>query len=73
MNTGSGAVKAIAPVSDQSNRPFWSVMIPAHDCGPQFEETLQSVLDQDPGPDQMQIAVVDDASSGETAATIATA
>ena len=71
VNTNSGAVRAIAPVSDQSHRPFWSVMIPVHACGPQLEETLRSVQDQDRGPEQMQIAIVDDASSGETARQIA--
>jgi glycosyltransferase involved in cell wall biosynthesis len=71
VNTGSEATRAIAPVSDASPRPFWSVMIPTHDCGPRLEETLQSVRDQDPGPEQMQIAIVDDASSGETVRQIA--
>jgi glycosyltransferase involved in cell wall biosynthesis len=60
----------IAPVADASNRPFWSVMVPVHGCGPQLEKTLQSLRKQDPGPDRMQIAIVDDASSGETARQI---
>jgi hypothetical protein len=38
-------------------------MIPAHDCAPYLRETLGSVLAQDPGPELMQIEVVDDASS----------
>jgi glycosyltransferase involved in cell wall biosynthesis len=38
-------------------------MIPTHDCAPYLRETLASVLAQDPGPDRMQIEVVDDASS----------
>ena len=44
------------------DKPFWSVMIPTYNPRPYFEQTLQSILDQDPGPDQMQIAVVDDGS-----------
>jgi glycosyltransferase involved in cell wall biosynthesis len=40
-------------------------MIPAHDCAGYLRETLASVLAQDPGPDQMQIEVVDDASSDD--------
>lgn len=38
-------------------------MIPTYNCTDLFERTLRSVLDQDPGPDQMQIAVVVDCST----------
>jgi glycosyltransferase involved in cell wall biosynthesis len=38
-------------------------MIPVHDCASYLRETLASVLAQDPGPERMQIEVVDDASS----------
>ena len=44
--------------------PFWSVMIPTYNPPAFFEQTLRGVLDQDQGPGQMQIAVVDDASTG---------
>jgi glycosyltransferase involved in cell wall biosynthesis len=44
-------------------RPFWSVMIPAYNPNQDYlEQTLHSVLAQDPGPDRMQIEVVDDCS-----------
>jgi cellulose synthase/poly-beta-1,6-N-acetylglucosamine synthase-like glycosyltransferase len=45
-------------------RPFWSVMIPAYrpDAG-YLRQALESVLQQAPGPEQMQIEVVDDCSS----------
>jgi glycosyltransferase involved in cell wall biosynthesis len=43
-------------------------MIPAFNPRPDYlEETLNSVLQQDPGPDQMQIEVVDDCSKDDTA------
>ena len=70
MNSDGKTTRAIEPVPEDGNRPFWSVMIPVHDCGPQLEKTLQSVREQDPGPSRMQIAIVDDASSGETARQI---
>lgn len=38
-------------------------MIPAFNAGGYLEEALRSVLQQDPGPELMQIAVVDDAST----------
>ena len=47
----------------QAKRPFWSVMIPTYESGALLEPTLRSVLAQDPGPDQMQIEVVDDCST----------
>jgi hypothetical protein len=56
---------AIAPVPQGAQRPLWSVMIPTHDCASYLRETLASVLSQDPGPERMQIEVVDDASSDD--------
>jgi GT2 family glycosyltransferase len=52
----------VRPVEPGVRRPLWSVMIPTFNCAGYLRETLQSVLLQDPGPDQMQIEVVDDAS-----------
>lgn len=54
---------SLAPVTDGRHRPFWSVMIPTHNCAIYLRQTLASVLTQDPGPDVMQIEVVDDAST----------
>ena len=57
---------------DNSPRPFWSVMIPTYKPRADYlEETLWSVLKQDPGPDQMQIEVVDDCSADNTASEVA--
>src|SRR3989442_4437693 len=54
-----------------SPRPFWSVMIPTYNPRSNFlEETLTSVLRQDPGPDQMQIEVVDDGSNDDIASEV---
>jgi GT2 family glycosyltransferase len=53
----------IRPVRDGSHRPFWSVMIPTYDSGDYLRRTLESVLCQDPGPDEMQIEVVDGCST----------
>lgn len=55
----------IAPVGDGGPRPRWSVMIPTHNCGDHLRATLASVLAQDPGPDEMQINVIDDASDSD--------
>ncbi|MFO0959089.1 MAG: glycosyltransferase [Isosphaeraceae bacterium] len=46
--------------------PFWSVLFPtylrnSYDCD-LFERSLRSVLDQDPGRDQMEIVIVDNCS-----------
>jgi glycosyltransferase involved in cell wall biosynthesis len=46
-------------------RPLWSVMIPTYHCAKYLGETLTSVLSQDPGPDVMQIEVVDDHSTSD--------
>jgi len=53
---------AIAPVSEGVHRPRWSVMIPTYNCAKFLRRTLESVLSQAPGPDEMQIEVIDDCS-----------
>jgi GT2 family glycosyltransferase len=45
-------------------RPFWSIMVPIYNCPPHYlREALESVLRQDPGPDEMQIEVIDNCST----------
>jgi glycosyltransferase involved in cell wall biosynthesis len=53
----------INPVPKGVHRPFWSVMIPTYNCAKYLTQTLESVLSQDPGPEHMQIEVVDDCST----------
>ena len=54
--------RAQIPSVDGGPRPLWSVMIPTFNCAEYVRSTLESVLAQDPGPDKMQIEVVDDSS-----------
>lgn len=50
-------------MSEPTNSIFWSVMIPTYNPRPEYlEQMLLSVLVQDPGPEKMQIEVVDDCS-----------
>ena len=60
----------IAPVPEGVHRPKWSVMIPTYNCASFLAETLASVLEQAPDPDQMQIEVVDDGSSDDPEAIV---
>lgn len=53
----------IAPLPAGIQRPFWSVMIPSYNSAVLLEQTIESVLVQAPGPEDMQIEVVDDAST----------
>ncbi len=53
----------ITAVDDNVERPLWSIMIPVYNCSAFLKETLASVLLQDEGEEQMQIEVIDDASS----------
>jgi len=62
-STHPAAIATIPPMPEDVERPFWSVMIPTYNCDALFEQALRSVLDQDPGPDRMQITIVDDGST----------
>jgi glycosyltransferase involved in cell wall biosynthesis len=55
---------AVQPIAEAA-RPRWSVMIPTYNCAHYLEATLRSVLAQDPGPEAMQIEVVDDHSTAD--------
>lgn len=56
--------RAIIPsIPEATSRPLWSVMIPTYNCANYLRETLASVLAQDPGPEVMQIEVIDDCST----------
>ncbi|WP_348249210.1 glycosyltransferase family A protein [Leptolyngbya sp. GB1-A1] len=60
----------IRPVQNGLSRPLWSVMIPTYNCASYLRETLNSVLAQDPGPELMQIEVVDDCSTQDDPAAV---
>jgi glycosyltransferase involved in cell wall biosynthesis len=53
----------IEPIHSGAREPLWSVMIPTYNCIDFIKEAIESVLAQDPGPDIMQIQVVDDHST----------
>ena len=60
----------VLPIHDLTPRPRWSVMIPVYNCSRFLPETLQSVLDQALPESEMQIEVVDDASTDADVAAI---
>jgi GT2 family glycosyltransferase len=62
--------REIRPLPAGARRPLWSVMIPTYNCAAYLRETLASVLAQDPGPETMQIEVIDDCSSDNPQATV---
>lgn len=56
-------VLPIEPIPLEINRPFWSVMIPTYNRTKYLEATLRSVLEQDPGLNEMHIEVIDNCST----------
>ncbi|MEJ1156748.1 glycosyltransferase [Prosthecomicrobium sp. N25] len=65
MSAAAGHRDPVPPVAPGVPRPRWSVMIPAYRSARTIGATLESVLAQAPGPDEMQIEVVDDGSGDE--------
>lgn len=62
----------IAPLESGVHRPLFSVMIPAYNCIHYLGHTIQSVLTQALPEAEMQIEVIDDASTdGDVAALVA--
>jgi GT2 family glycosyltransferase len=49
----------ILSVPEGVSRPLWSVMIPVCNRTKYVRQAVESVLAQDPGPDKLQICVVD--------------
>lgn len=52
----------LPPVEDGGERPFWTVIVPIYNRLDYLEKSLNSILDQDPGPEAMEIIVQDDSS-----------
>ena len=65
MTEPSHPHRAAIPPVEGGFRPLWAVMIPTYHCAEYLRQTLRSVLAQDPGPDVMQIEVVDDHSTDD--------
>src|SRR5260370_15340669 len=63
LDESEAHIPRISSVLPGSPRPFWSVMVPTYNSGKHLRRTLESVLRQDPGPEQMQIEVVDGGST----------
>src|SRR5215813_8446370 len=53
----------VSPLKGGEGRPLWSVMVPVYNCGSYLPQALGSILMQDPGPQLMQIEVIDDCST----------
>jgi glycosyltransferase involved in cell wall biosynthesis len=65
MTQSSDAYPEILPLPPLTPRPVWSVMIPTYNCAAYLAHTLRSVLEQSLSADEMQIEVVDDASTAD--------
>jgi glycosyltransferase involved in cell wall biosynthesis len=53
----------VVPPVDDVMRPLWSIMIPVYNCSKYLPETLQSVLLQCKNRTEIQVEVIDDAST----------
>src|SRR6186713_1387549 len=53
----------IGPIEHMGKRPLFSVMIPTYNCISYLADTLESILVQYAGADNMQVEVVDDCSN----------
>lgn len=55
----------LKPLISDEHRPFWSVIVPIYKRKEFLSQCLGSILDQDPGPEHMEIIVSDDASPND--------
>lgn len=55
-------IPIIPKLQEEEKRPIWSVMIPTYRRPKTLQKTLQSILAQDPGPERMQIQVLENPS-----------
>lgn len=60
----------LLPAVGDGPRPFFSVIVPIFNRLDYLEKCLNSILDQDPGPDAMEIIVQDDSSDLEIEAAV---
>lgn len=60
----------ILPLSEKEGRPLWSVMIPVYNCSEYLTECLLSILAQGIPEQDMQVEVVDDASTDTDVAAL---
>jgi GT2 family glycosyltransferase len=63
MNFIPSSPPVIKPLPSGLERPFWSVMVPVYNCAQYLPETLESILMQQIPQQDMQIEVIDDAST----------
>jgi tetratricopeptide (TPR) repeat protein len=64
VTVGAYQFPAIPPVTNpEKPRPFWTVVIPVYNRSDYLLECLASVLVQWPGPEEMEILVMDNAST----------
>jgi glycosyltransferase involved in cell wall biosynthesis len=61
-----GFHEPISPLPDDSKTVNWSVIILAYNCSEYLPDTFDSILNQDPGKDKMEILVVDDFSQPDS-------
>ena len=59
------AVPKLAPARNPGANPFWSGIVPLYERRTYLKRCLDCVLAQDPGRDEMEIVVVDDASPSD--------
>jgi hypothetical protein len=71
--SGEPALPRLAPIRNLEPRPFWSVIVPLYERRTYLKECLDSVLEQDPGPGEMEILVVDDASPSDLSGLVSEA
>jgi GT2 family glycosyltransferase len=58
------------PAVTRTDRPLWSVVIPVHDCAGYLAEALPGVLDQLAERPDVEVVVVDDASTDDPGAVV---
>ena len=70
MHDDNVRIDRLPQLGEEAQRPFWSVIVPLYNRRDYLQQCLTSVLEKHPGQQEMEIIVIDDASTSDMRAFV---